>query len=238
MAFQRGYQGRTFIADTRSFDQGLRRHMVSVYNTMMVGLVISGAVSYATAHSPAMMQAIYGSGLRMLVPFLPFAFLLVLQMGIRNLSTAAASVTFSLFCASMGLSLSWIYLMYAEGSIAQIFFVSAAMFAGTSLYGYTTKADLTRVGSLMFMALIGLVIGGIVNLFIHSGPLGFLLSAAAVVVFTGLTAFDTQKIRDSYSEGYGIDSNRKLAILGALRLYLDFINMFVALLQLFGMRRQ
>jgi len=138
---------------------------------------------------------------------------------------------------AMGLSLSTIFLVYTGASIAQVFFISASMFLGMSLYGYTTKADLTSWGSFLIMGLFGIIIAGLVNMFVHSAGLGFAISAIGVLIFVGLTAYDTQKIKETFSESWGAESNGKLAVMGALNLYLDFINLFLMLLRLMGNRR-
>jgi FtsH-binding integral membrane protein len=240
MSFQpNSYQGRKFVADTSTFDQGLRRHMIGVYNYMLLGLVVSGLVAFYVSHSPALLQQIYGSPvLRFAVPILPLAFVLVLSFGIARLSVFAAQLTFFAFSAVMGLSLTSILLMYTESSIAEVFFISAGMFAGTSLYGYTTKSNLTGMGSFMIMGLWGIILAGLVNMFLlHSSLMDLGISVICVIVFTGLTAYSTQQIRDNYSAAYGAESNTKLAILGALNLYLNFINLFLAMLRLMGARR-
>ena len=236
MAFQpNNYSGRTFIADTQTFDQGLRRHMISVYNYMLLGLVLTGATGFFV-HSDATAQEFVRQNY-FAVTVAPLAFILVLSFGIRRMSAMAAQLTFYAYSAVMGVSLSTLLLSYPEESIGRVFFITAGMFGATSLYGYTTRKSLTGMGSFMMMGLLGLIIASVVNLFMHSGPLQLALSFVAVIVFTGLTAFDTQRIRDNYSEGYGVESNGKLAIMGALTLYLDFINLFVAMMRLVGNRR-
>jgi FtsH-binding integral membrane protein len=162
---------------------------------------------------------------------------MVLSFGIRRLSVNAANLTFYGFSAVMGLSLASIFMVYSQQSIALVFFITAATFAAMSLYGYTTRTDLTRMGSFLFMGLIGIVIASLVNMFLHSSGLQFIVSIVGVLVFTGLTAYNTQQIRDTYSESYGVESNAKLAVMGALSLYLDFINLFMMILRLVGNRR-
>ena len=238
MAFgQNNYSGRTFVADTRTFDEGLRRHMIGVYNYMMLGLVLTGVVAFYTAHNPALMQTLLMTPARFVVMLAPFAFILVLSYGLRNLSLTAAQLIFYGFSATMGLSMSTIFVAYTQQSVALVFFITAGMFGATSLYGYVTKANLSRLGAFLFMGLIGLVIASLGNLFLRSSGLQMILSYAAVVIFTGFTAYDTQRIKGSYSESYGIQSNGKLAVAGALSLYLDFINLFLALLRIVGNRR-
>jgi FtsH-binding integral membrane protein len=167
----------------------------------------------------------------------PLAFVLVLSFGINKLSPAATQILFWVFAAVMGLSLASIFAVYTGGSIAKVFFISAAMFGGMSLYGYTTKRDLTKIGSFLIMGLFGLIIASIVNVIWPSGPLGFAISILGVVIFLGLTAWDTQKIKESYQQGMDAAWETKGAVMGALSLYLDFLNLFLMLLRLFGQQR-
>jgi len=244
-------------------DQGLRSYLLRVYNYMGVGLVVTGLVSYfayatatttdqanaATDGTGAILTighgilltpfgaAIYTSPLAWLIMFAPLAFVLVLSFGINRMSTAAAQLAFWAFAAVMGLSLSTIFLTYTGTSIARTFFVSAATFGAMSLYGYTTKRDLTAFGSFLFMGLIGIILASVVNIFLHSSGLGFAISILGVLIFVGLTAYDTQKIKLSYSASYGADALAKGAIMGALNLYLDFLNLFLMLLRLTGNQR-
>ncbi len=229
-------------------DQGLRSYMLKVYNYMGIGLVITGLVAYfsytaSVVQTAAGLQltdfgvAIFESPLRWVVILAPLAFVLVLSFGINKLSTGMAQVLFWVFAAVMGLSLSSIFLVYTQTSIAQVFFISAATFGAMSLYGYTTKRDLTQIGSFLIMGLIGVVIASIVNIFLNSSGLSFAISIVGVLVFVGLTAWDTQKIKESYNVGFGAEVLAKGAIMGALSLYLDFINLFLMLLRLFGNQR-
>jgi len=167
----------------------------------------------------------------------PLAFVMVLSFGIQRLSATAAQGIFWAFAATMGLSLSSIFMVYTGASIASTFFIASAMFLTMSLWGYTTQRDLTNMGSFLMMGLIGIVIASLVNLFIASSMMSFIISVIGVVVFTGLTAYDTQKIKEAYAESWAEDSKAKLAIMGALTLYLDLINIFMMLLQLIGDRR-
>lgn len=225
-------------------DQGLRSYMLKVYQFMAIGLAITGAAAYgafaAAVHGnelTAFGQAIFFSPLRWVVIFAPLAFILVLQFGISRMSAATAQLAFYAYSAVMGLSMASIFLVYTQTSITQVFFISAAAFAGLSLYGYTTKRDLSAFGSFLIMGLFGIVIASIVNIFLASSALQFALSVAGVLVFSGLTAWDTQRIKEMYFEGDMYEVAAKKAILGALALYLDFINLFMMLLQLFGQRR-
>ncbi len=167
----------------------------------------------------------------------PFAFVLALSFGIQRMSLGVAQATFWAYAAVMGLSMSTIFLVYTGASIAEVFFITAATFLGMSLWGYTTKSDLSRFGSFMFMGLFGIIIAMVVNIFLHSAAIQFAISVIGVIVFTGLTAWDTQQIKEMYVENDGTAVAGKKAIMGALRLYLDFINLFMMLLQLMGNRR-
>ncbi|MBL4614227.1 MAG: Bax inhibitor-1/YccA family protein [Magnetovibrio sp.] len=224
-------------AGAMEIDQGLRAHMLKVYNYMASGLALTGIIALLTASSDTMMQVIFGSPLQWVVMLAPLGFVLVLSFGINKLSTTAAQGLFWAFAAVMGLSLSSIFLMYTGTSIARVFFISASMFAGMSLYGYTTKRDLSGFGSFLMMGVIGLIIAMVVNVFLASSALEFIISAAGVLIFVGLTAYDTQKIKSIYSEFDDSAVAAKKAIMGALTLYLDFINLFMMMLRLFGDRR-
>ena len=223
-----------------AIDQGLRSYMLRVYNYMGIGLVVTGAVAYFVAQwaqsNPANAELIYGSPLAWVIMLSPLAFVLVLSFGIQKLSVDAAQAVFWAFAAVMGLSLSSIFLVYTDASIAKVFFISAATFGAMSLYGYTTKRDLSGMGSFLMMGLIGIIIASIVNIFLASSVLEFAISVIGVLVFVGLTAYDTQRIKASYDEGHGAEVLAKGAIMGALSLYLDFINLFMMLLRLFGNR--
>ncbi|SFZ85342.1 hypothetical protein SAMN02983003_2520 [Devosia enhydra] len=221
-------------------DEGLRGYMLKVYNYMGLGLVVTGLVAYFTSQwamsSPANAELLYGSPLAWVIMLSPLAFVLVLSFGINKLSVPAAQATFWAFAAVMGLSLSSIFLVYTGASIAKVFFITAATFGAMSLYGYTTKRDLTGMGNFLMMGLIGIIIASIVNIFMGSTMLDFAISVIGVLIFTGLTAYDTQKIKESYSDAFSAESLAKGAIMGALSLYLDFINLFMMLLRLFGNR--
>ncbi len=226
-------------------DEGLRSYMLKVYNYMGIGLVVTGLVAYSgnqfavTADGTGLTawgNLLYNSPLMWVVVFAPLAFVLVLSFGINKLSVGAAQITFWAFAAVMGLSLSSIFMVYTDASIAKVFFITAATFGAMSLWGYTTKRDLTGMGSFLFMGLIGLIIAMIVNIFLQSSMLEFAISAIGVLIFVGLTAYDTQKIKESYNVSHGADILAKGAIMGALSLYLDFINLFMMLLRLFGNR--
>lgn len=230
-------------------DQGLRSYMLKVYNYMTIGLVITGVVAYG-AFAAAVTQVngqitgltsfgslLFESPLRWVVILSPLAFVLVLSFGINKLSAGMAQLLFWLFAAVMGLSLSSIFLVYTGQSITQVFFITAATFGAMSLYGYTTKRDLTGIGSFLIMGLFGLIIASIVNIFLQSSGLGFAISIIGVLIFVGLTAWDTQKIKNNYDVGLGAEVLAKGAIMGALSLYLDFINIFLFLLRIMGNNR-
>lgn len=224
-AFDRGY-----------FDEGLRQHMLRVYNYMGAGLVLTGLVAMFVSTSPAMLQAIFGTPLKWVVMLAPLAFVMVLSFGIHRLSFAAAQGIFWAYCAAMGLSMAAIFLVFTGSSIALTFFVTAATFLSMSLWGYTTKRDLTGMGNFLIMGVIGIVIAMVVNIFLASSALQFAISALGVLIFTGLTAYDTQRIKEEYAEGYDRESTGKLALMGALTLYLDFINLFQFMLSFLGQR--
>jgi FtsH-binding integral membrane protein len=227
-------------------DQGLRAYMLKVYNYMAIGLAVTGVVALATANAAvdasgqltAFGAAIYTSPLRWVIMLAPLAAVFFLSFRIDRMSVGAAQATFWGYAAIMGLSLSSIFLVYTGQSIAQVFFVTAAAFGALSLYGYTTKKDLSAMGSFLIMGLFGVIIASIVNIFLASSALQFAISVVGVLVFAGLTAYDTQRIKEMYFAGDAADVMGRKAIMGALTLYLDFINMFIMLLQLFGQSRE
>ena len=225
-------------AETRTdIDEGLRRYMLRVYNYMTLGLALTGVVAFAVSSSPAAMQIIFGNQLMTWVVMLaPLAFVLVISFGIHKLSTPTVQLLFWAFAGVMGLSLSSIFIVYTGTSVARVFFITASVFAAMSIYGYTTKKDLSGWGTFLFMGLIGIVIASIVNIFLASSMMQFIISIAGVLVFTGLTAYDTQNIKSEYRVSDSGEIAEKKAISGALRLYLDFINLFIMLLHLFGNR--
>lgn len=220
-----------------SVDAGLRAYMLKVYNYMAGGLALTGIVSFLTASSPALLHTIYGTPLQWLVMLAPLGFVFFLSFRIDKIQASTAQVLFWIYASIMGLSLAFIFILYSGESIARVFFITAGTFGAMSLYGYTTQRDLTGFGSFLFMGLIGIIIASVVNIFMHSSALQFAISLIGVLVFTGLTAYDTQKIKNMYMDGLGYESTTKMAIMGALNLYLDFINLFLMLLRLFGDRR-
>ena len=226
-----------------AIDEGLRSYMLKVYNYMGIGLVVTGLVAYFSNQAAVSNgqltgwgELLYTSPLMWVVALAPLGIVLVLSFGINKLSVPAAQAIFWGFSALMGLSLSSIFMVYTDASIAKVFFITAATFGAMSLYGYTTKRDLTGIGNFLIMGLIGLIIASIVNIFMQSSMLEFAISAIGVLIFVGLTAYDTQKIKESYHVSLGADVLAKGAIMGALRLYLDFINLFLMLLRFFGNR--
>lgn len=218
------------------FDAGLRQHMLRVYNFMVMGLGLTGIVAALVAGSPALTATIFGTPFKWVVMLAPLAFIFVLSWRFDRLSVGALQALFWAFCGVMGLSMAAIFLVFTGTSVARVFFITAAMFAGMSLYGYATRVDLSRMGSFLFMGLIGIIIAGLVNLFLASSAMNFAISVIGVLIFTGLTAYDTQRIKEEYAEHYGHETNTKLAVIGALSLYLNFINLFQMLMQLMGNR--
>jgi uncharacterized protein len=238
---QSGHPARTGAA----VDEGLRSYMLGVYNYMAAGVALTGVTAYLTSMMAGgsietltpFGQAIYQSPLQYVLMLAPLGFVLFLSFRVEKMSVGAAQATFWLFAAVMGVSLSSIFLVFANASIAQIFFVTAATFGALSLWGYTTKRDISGWGSFLFMGLIGIILASIVNIFLQSSALQFAVSVIGVLVFAGLTAYDTQRIKDGYTMVAGdAVAMGKSAIMGALSLYLDFINMFMMLLNLFGNR--
>lgn len=218
------------------FDEGLRQHMLRVYNYMGLGLVLTGVIAFTVASVPAIYVPIFSSPLKWVVMLAPLAFVLLFSFRMQTMSAAGAQGMFWAFCAVMGLSLASVFLVFTGTSIARTFFIAATMFGATSLYGYTTKSDLTRFSSFLIMGLIGVVIAGLVNLFLQSSALQFAVSVIGVLVFLGLTAWDTQSIKEQYAENFDAESRQKLAVWGAFSLYLNFVNIFQLLLNFTGER--
>ena len=224
---------------TAEIDEGLRAHMNKVYGTMSVGLLLTFAAAWAVGNNAVMMQSLFTGFTRYIVMFAPLIMVFAFGAMINKLSAAGAQLFFYAFSAVMGISISYIFAMYTGVSVAQTFLVTSIAFAGLSLYGYTTKKDISAWGSFLIMGVIGLIVASIVNIWLQSSALHFAVSAVGVLIFAGLTAYDTQKIKNDYvahaahgdSEWLG-----KAAIMGALNLYLDFINMFMFLLSFLGNR--
>jgi len=225
-------------ADTQvDIDVGLRQYMLRIYNYMASALVLTGIVAYVFAGYLETHRELAHSPLMFILMLAPLGLVMLLSFGINRLSAAAAQGIFWLYAGLMGLSLSTVFLYFQMGSIARVFFITAGTFAAMSLYGYTTRRDLAQMGSFLFMGLIGIVIASLVNMFIASSALQFAISVIGVIVFTGLTAWDTQQIKEMYYEADGHEIASKKAVMGALRLYLDFVNLFMMLIQLVGVRR-
>jgi len=244
----RNYQARPGAAPSRAdtyIDQGLRAYMIRVYNLMAVGLVITGLAAWAgfsfavtpDGHLTQFGVLMFQSAFKWVVIFAPLALVFFLSFKISSMSVSAAQTTFWVYAALVGLSLSILFLVYTQTSIVRTFFITATAFGALSLYGYTTKRDLSAIGSFLIMGVFGIVIASIVNIFLASSALQFAISVIGVLVFAGLTAFDTQQIKEMYYEGDGEVVAGRKAIMGALRLYLDFINLFMFLLQFMGDRR-
>ncbi len=238
---------------TARIDEGLRSHMNRVYGLMAVAMVITGLVAWivgmdfarASAGQPTnlipvgVLQAMFTSPLKWVIMFAPLGFVFAISAGMNRMSQGTLQLLFWAFSAVMGLSISWIFAVFTGASIAQTFFVTAIAFAGLSLYGYTTKKDLSGMGTFLFMGLIGLIVASLVNIFLQSSALQFAVSVIGVLIFAGLTAYDTQTIKNQYLQLRAAEGDEylgKAAIMGALSLYLNFINMFMFLLQLFGNR--
>lgn len=229
-----------------SYDMGLRAYMLSVYNYMASALALTGITAYLAANYAPLTNALYFfqgnhvglTGFGWLVTFAPLIFVLVMSFGLASMSLVALQSIFWVYAGVMGLSLSSLFFIYTGASIVRVFFITAIVFGSMSMWGYASKRDLTGMGHFMMMGLWGIILASLVNMFMNSSGLQFLISIVGVVVFTGLTAFDTQKIKAFYYQTAGnAAAAGKLAIMGALTLYLDFINLFIMLLRFFGDRR-
>ena len=233
-----------------AIDAGLRQYMLRVYNYMASGLALTGLVAYMLFQATAVTGptgdivgltnlgvSLYTGPMMWIVALAPLGVVLYMSFGIRNMSASKAQTMFWVFAFLMGLSLSTIFLTYTQASIARVFFITASTFGAMSIYGYTTKRDLTGMGSFLFMGLIGIIIASIVNIFMQSSMMYFVISVLGVLIFVGQTAYDTQKIKNMYMAYDSGEVTAKKAIMGALTLYLDFINLFIMLLRLFGARR-
>ena len=231
-------------------DEGLRAYMLKVYNYMATGVLLTGIValisfniSVVTDASGAIVSftefgnTLFFSGFKWLVMLAPLGIVFYMSFGINKMSSSKAQTVFWIFAALMGLSLSWILLVYTGKSVARVFFITSATFGAMRLYGYTTKRDLTKLGSFLMMGLIGIIIASLINIFMKSSMMYFVISILGVLIFVGLTAYDTQKIKNMYVESDSGELIGKKAVMGALTLYLDFINLFIMLLRLFGQRR-
>ena len=235
---QFGYRTGAGFGQLRAvlFDEGLRQHMLRIYNYMALGLVLTGAVAFTVSSVPALYVPIFSSPLKWVVMLAPLAFVFLFSFRIQTMSASAAQTMFWAFCALMGLSLASVFLVFTGTSIARTFFIAATMFGATSRYGYTTKTDMTKFSSFLVMGLIGVVIAALVNLFMQPSALQFAISVIGIFVFLGLTAWDTQTIKEQYAENHDAESTQKMAVWGAFSLYLNFINIFQLLLNFTGER--
>jgi len=220
---------------TEARDAGLRSYMLSVYNYMASGVLLTGIVALGFALS-GYAQAVFGTPLRWVVALAPLAFVFAMSFGQGKFSTSTLKAMFWGFAVAMGLSLSTIFLVYSPTAIAQSFFATAAAFGGLSLYGYTTKRDLSAFGTFLTMGLVGLIVASLLNLFFQSSAITLVISFVGVLLFAGLTAYDTQRTKALYAQVAGTDMEQRVTIMSALSLYLDFINMFLFILRLFGNR--
>ena len=251
MEFNRqNIQSKVTSAETHVIDKGLRAYMLKVYNYMASGIFLTGIISLLLFKLSVVMapdgsitglteigNALYNSSLMWIVMLAPLGVVIYMSFGIRKMSFARAQGVFWVFAALMGLSLSSILLVYTGLSVTRVFFISSATFGAMSIYGYTTKRDLTKLGSFLMMGLIGIIIASLVNIFLKSSMMYFAISIIGVLIFVGLTAYDTQKIKNMYAASDSGELMGKKAVMGALTLYLDFINLFIMLLRLFGQRR-
>ena len=243
---------RSKVASTEAhvIDEGLRAYMLKVYNYMASGIFLTGAISLLLFKLSVVMASdgsitglteignvLYNSALMWIVMLAPLGVVVYMSFGIRKMSVAKAQMVFWIFAALMGASLSSIFLVYTGTSITRVFFITAGTFGAMSIFGYTTKRDLTKLGSFLMMGLIGIIIASIVNIFMKSTMMYFMISILGVLIFVGLTAYDTQKIKNMYLVSDSGEIMGKKAVMGALTLYLDFINLFIMLLRLFGQRR-
>ena len=248
MADLRNYQNRMAQTGAQTgamVDEGLRAYMLRIYNLMALGLAITGVAAFlafqlavSDGQLTAFGQAIYASPLKWVIMLAPLGLVFFMSFRIHTMSVAAAQTTFWIYAGLMGLSLSSIFLVFTGQSIVQTFFVTAAAFGALSLYGYNTKRDLSAMGAFLVMGVFGLIIAMVVNIFLGSSALQFAISVMGVLIFSGLTAWDTQKLKEMYFEGDDAAVAGRKAIMGALTLYLDFINLFMFLLQFMGNRNQ
>jgi len=220
-----------------SLDQGLRTFMLGIYRHMTIAIAITGAIAFFASQSQPLMQVIYGTPLRWVVMFGPLAFVFFLSARVYKMSPAGARAAFYAFAAMMGLSVATIFLRFDPMLITQVFFMTSAMFGGLSLWGYTTKKDISGWGSFLIMGVIGIIIASVVNIFVGSSAIFFAINLLGLGIFAGLTAYDTQRLKHSYYElGGNADMAARVSIMGALSLYINFLNMFMMLLNLLGGR--
>ena len=238
---------KSFVKDKGSFDEGLRNYMLKIYNFMAIGLLVTGVFAFSTLNFPPLASLMFNigpngefmgtSGLGMLISFAPLGIAIYFFMGIGRMSVNTAQTLFWVYAAVMGMSLSYLGLVYTGQSLARTFFICASVFGAMSLYGYSTKSDLTSMGSFLIMGLIGLIVVSLVNIFLRSPAIDFATSFIGIAIFMGLTAWDTQKLKTIYYSSGGGEMGQKMAVMGAFTLYLDFINLFLYMLRFFGDRK-
>ena len=238
---------KSFVKDKGSFDEGLRNYMLKIYNFMAIGLLVTGVFAFSTLNFPPLASLMFNigpngefmgtSGLGMLISFSPLGIAIYFFMGLGRMSVNTAQTLFWVYAAVMGMSLSYLGLVYTGQSLARTFFICASVFGAMSLYGYSTKSDLTSMGSFLIMGLIGLIVVSLVNIFLRSPAIDFATSFIGIAIFMGLTAWDTQKLKTIYYSSGGGEMGQKMAVMGAFTLYLDFINLFLYMLRFFGDRK-
>ena len=231
------YSSESYTNTVPEYDMGLRSYLVGVFNHMGIALLISAVVSAYIGLTPEIGAAIWGTPFKWVAIFAPLAFVFLFSYMSDSMSSSTAKIMLYCFAGLMGLSLSSIFMIFKLGSIANVFFISAATFGATALYGYTTKRDLSSMGSFLMMGAIGLMIAGVVNLFLQSSIMAFAISVIGVLIFVGFTAYDMQDIKAKYYELNDDEEIRKAGIFGAMNLYMDFVNIFINLLQLLGDRK-
>jgi uncharacterized protein len=219
-----------------TFDAGLRAHMLRVFNYMAGGLAITGVVAFIVANT-ALAGLIFGTPLKWVAILSPLVFMIFMNVKMQTMSAARAQTMFWIFCGIMGLSMAAIFMVFTAESVTRAFFITGATFGAMSLWGYTTKANLTGFGAFLMMGIFGLMIAMVVNMFMMSSAMQWIVSVMGVFIFTGLTAYDVQRIKQTYAAGWGTEANNKMAVMGALGLYLNFINAFQFILSLTGDRR-
>jgi FtsH-binding integral membrane protein len=222
--------------DRAGYDAGLRAHMLRVFNYMGGGLVLTGLIAYIVANT-ALAGIVFGTPLKWIAMLAPLGFVMYMNVRMQSIPASTLKILFWCFCGTMGLSMAAIFLVFTGASVARAFFITGATFGAMSLWGYTTKRDLTSMGAFMMMGVLGLLIASVVNMFLASSGLQWVVSVVGVVVFTALTAYQAQMLKETYAESNGTEANDKMAVFGALSLYLNFINAFQFLLSLTGTRR-
>jgi FtsH-binding integral membrane protein len=238
---------KSFVKDKGSFDEGLRNYMLKIYNFMAIGLLVTGVFAFSTLNFPPLASLMFNigpngefmgtSGFGMLISFAPLGIAIYFFIGLGRMSVNTAQTLFWVYAAVMGMSLSYLGLVYTGQSLARTFFICASVFGAMSLYGYSTKSDLTSMGSFLIMGLIGLIVVSLVNIFLRSPAIDFATSFIGIAIFMGLTAWDTQKLKTIYYSSGGGEMGQKMAVMGAFTLYLDFINLFLYMLRFFGDRK-